>query len=361
LELQVKAIEGAARPDDLATHCMIHGRAVVENAFDAVAPLFPASTFAFAHFEVDLARFLTALFQRPEVFAPAEVRLLTEQLNAIPELGDIAGLVRKLDECCRGGVSIGFFTQDRDPGDKPAAGFALALPLRDEERLRSTIDAINRRIRSISDGGARSGLKDLVASRDGTCDLFDVVLAEGIVDDPTVTRIGFAIAQGHLVITNFFPSLRGMQTRLDGITPHAGKSERFRRALAQVSDDVRIGWILDGEAIYAYFDQSARGWAHEQTRATPARQILWRGEAEVAARNAGLQPGTEPWTKYVDEHYARRDEASTTQDRPAREREIRAWLGYFRGLVDDLGLHISGTGAGLELAIRFDLAHPVPR
>lgn len=354
LSLAMRAPAGPPAADDLAAAYGPFSRAELERTFGADARFFPAGTFAYGRFDVELRRFLATLFRRREVFSRADVSNLADGFAAIPEFGTIDGFVDRLADLCEGGLSFGFFTEEREPTAKSVPGYALVLPLRDEPALRRLVETLRERVRLGGTGGRRSAVKDVVATKSGDADLFELVLPDGFVDDPAVTKLGFAVADGRLVVTNWFPSLRDLGPRLAGRAPSAEGSAALRRGLLGAPEDVRVGWSMDAEALYRWLDQSADAWAIQQTTDTAAKQYQWRRAAEAAALRAGLKPGTLEFNKYADEAYDRAFESEARIRRPEVRRRIGAYLDHFRGLGDNVGLFVGGRGE-VEFGVTIEL------
>ncbi|HYC77855.1 MAG TPA: hypothetical protein VEI02_09525 [Planctomycetota bacterium] len=355
LRLALRTAEAPPSLDDLAPAYGRFTRDRLLAAFDADAPFLPASTFAVGRFEVAVKRFLTALFGRREIFSVADRSNLADALAAIPEFGSLDGLSTRLDDLCDGGLTLGFFRQDRESLDKTTPGYAAVLSLRDESRMRGLFDALRERVRLGGEGGRKQAVKDLVHSKSGDADLYELVLASGVVDDPRVTQIGFAVARGRLVVTNWFPSLRDLGARLAGSADDAADAPGLERAFAFAPDAMRTAWATDFERLYAWFDQSAEGWAVQRTTPGARAMIEWRRAADQAAEQAGLKVGTQDFEKFSNDAYEKRVEQESRVRRPEVRRRIQGYLDQFRGLARQIGVFVGDAGSDLELRLALEL------
>jgi hypothetical protein len=353
--LRMNAPEGQSALDDLAAAYQPFARLRLERAFAEDAAFLPAGTFAFARFELALPQFLAALFRRSEIFSPADLSLLRDGLATVPEFGTIEGFTQRFADLCDGGMTLGFFTQDREGGSRPAPGFAAVFSLRNEESLRALAETLRERVRRGAGDGRRQAVKDLVFTKSGDADLYEIQLPEGVLDHPDVTKLGFAIARGRFVFTNWAPALRDLGARLGGGGPSAESSEGLRRAFVYAPETVRAAWVLDPAAMYRWFDQSVDGWATLQTSDTGKKQLLWNAEAERQARAAGLKAGTPEFMDFVRKAYDNLYNQETRVRRPELKRQMQRYLDQFRDLGRCVGIFIGGRGeiefgAALELA-----------
>jgi hypothetical protein len=359
LDLTLRIGEGSPRQHDLGRSFRAYPRDDAGVAFGRVAPLLPESTFAFAHLLVDVPQFLEAFFQRPEIFTAADLANLRDALQSVPDLGDLSGLKNKLAQICDGKVSIGFFKQDRDVLDKPAAGCFVAWHLQDEKELRRLLDSLDRQVRERAARGVKSIVRDLVHTGSGEADVYEIVLPEGVVDDPRVTKLGLVVGREVLIVTNFIPSFRALAQvkALDErtIPPEATLIE----ALSRGPDQMRIDGAIAGDALYGYFDQAYEGWVVQKTTPSARDEREWRAMAESEARVRGLKEGTPEFKKVVEDAYQRRLDGLIKIKRPQERREIQTHLEYFRGLVRSIGFSI-GEHDGLEISLRIALDSPAP-
>lgn len=352
--LRIAAPEGQSAVADLAAAYQPFTRSHLERAFSDDAAYLPGSAFAFARFDVALPRFLSALFKRPEIFSDADLSLLRDGLASVPEFGTIEGFSDRFSDYCDGGLTLGFFTQDRENGSRPAPGLVVVMSLRDEDGLRRLVDALRERIRTSAATGRRQGIKDLVHTRSGAADLYEIQLPDGVLDHPDVTKLGFAISRGRFVFTNWFPSLRDLGARIAGEAPSADAVPGLRRALTYAPETVRAAWVLDPASMYRWFDQSVEGWATLQTSDTGRKQALWNSEAERLAREAGLKANTPEFFDFVRKAYDNLYNQETRVRRPELKRQMQRYLDQFRGLGRSVGLFVGGRsevefGASLEL------------
>jgi hypothetical protein len=357
LTLRFLAPEGVAAADDLSPSYRIFGRPALDRALQDDGRFLPPETFAFGRFDVEMDAFLRALFRRPEVFSEADLSNLTDAFAATPEFGSIPGFVDKVSALCDGGVSIGFFKQEREAGERPTPGFAVVLTLRDEASARAIAWDLKERVRTNLAEGRRQAVKDLVARSAGDVDLYEIVLAEGIVTDPRTTKLGFAAGKGRLVVTNWFPALVKLGDRLGGTTPSAADSKALQKSLAYAPEAIRTGWALDAAKLFDWMDQSAPGWAYLRTTDTGVKQVAWRAEGERVAVEAGLARGTIEFERKVAEVYDRLRDQESRVARPELERRIKAYLDQFRGLALGAGLFVGGRG-DVEFGFAVELLGP---
>ncbi len=353
-QLSIKTMEGIAKPADLSPAYQPFPKDVAVEALRRSAPLLPASTFAFGHFEVDTRRFLAALFQRPEVFSRADLSALNDALSSLREIKTVDGLVEAIDDTCHGSLSLAFFKQDREPLDNSEPGVATVFELKDEARLRTLIAAIQEQVRVGADPAKKGGLKGIVPSKSGEIDLFELVLPDGIVDDYRVTKPGFAISKGMIVCTNYFPTLREAAKAGNLFLADSPTREILERALATSPDDLRMAWAVAGTSMYSYFDQSVEGWATKRTTPSAVVERAWRTKAESDARARGLRPDTPEFTKSVEHAYEREAEAMTGPQRRAERAKLQQYLDYFRDLVETADVTVANSD-GLDLTLRVDL------
>lgn len=347
LVLRLKAPEGRAAADDLSPAYQPFSKGALDRHFADDAPYFPASTFAYARFDFALQRFLSALFKRPELFSPADLSNLRDGFATMPEFGTIEGFVDRVAESCDGGAALAFFTQDRagvatDARTRPTPGYALALSVRDESSVRGLLETMRERVRLGGASGKRQVVRDLVATKSGDFDVYELSLPDGLLDDPTTTKFGFALARGRFLFTNWAPALADLGSRLAGTAPSAVESVALRNALAYAPEDVRTAWALDGKALFAWMDQSVDAWAAMQTAESGKKQILWNAEAERQARGAGLKPGSPEYADAINKAYDRLRNAEISVRRPELKRRIQTYLDQLRGTVDAVGLFVGG-------------------
>jgi hypothetical protein len=359
LDLRLRIVEAAPRQHDLSQSLRNYPREDAAMAFQRAAPLLPDSTFAFTHFRADVPRFLDAFFQRSELFSAADINNLKDALKSVPGVDDLAGLKNKLAQISDGRISIGFFTQDREPLDKAAPGHFVAWQLQDETELRNLISAVDRQIRERSSQGVKSVVREIVHTAGKGVDVYELVLPEGVVDDARVTKLGLVIGRGVLIVTNYVPSFRGLAQvgALDERTLPAEST--LITTLDRGPDSMRIDGAIAGAPIYRYFDHAAVGWAVQKTTPSARKEIEWRATAEASARQRGLKDGTPEFNKVVDESYQRNLDSLLQIERPRISREIAQNLEYFRGLVSGVGFSI-GERDGVEIGVRVELMPRVP-
>ena len=354
----ISGTEAVPSDTDLATAFRPFSKALLGSMFDRAAPLLPSSTFAFGAFDVDLERFVVNLFSRPELFSDGDRRTLADALKQVPEFGDVGGLARKLATLCEGSMTLGFFAQDRPVYDDAAvAGFAVVLPLSDEPGMSRLLDALERQVR---ESRGRNGIKDLVRQRVDGVEVGEVVLPDALVSDPRTLRLGFAIARGHLVVTNWYPSFIKLADRLNKVEKSAADSESLRTGLEGAPEDLRGGVVFDGKATEAYFDQNVAGWAYQQTSSSGAKQAQWRGQCMADAAARGLVPGSPEYGRFVEDCYDARAEGEVRVRRPQVRARLETWMGYFRGLTNHLGLWLGGGGGLASFDLRIVLRDTGP-
>ncbi len=345
--------ESSPGDQDLSTAFRPFPKPLVGASFDRSAPLLPASTFAFGVFDVDLERFITNLFARPELFSPADRRTLNDALAGIPEIADVSGLARTIGGLCEGTMSLAFFAQDRPAyEDAAVAGFAVTLPLRDEAAMLRLLDSLERRVKNEA---GRKGIKDFVRQRIGSVEIGEVVLPDALVDDPRTLRLGYAIAKGQLVVTNWFPSFVKLSDRLNKVEPSAADSEALKVALDGAPEDLRGGIAFDSKGVETYFDQNVAGWAYQQTAASGAKQAQWRGQCMTDAATRGMVPGTPEYGRFVEDCYDAKAEGEVRVRRPQVRARLETWMGYFRGLPKHFAIWLGGGSGLASFTLRIQL------
>jgi hypothetical protein len=359
LELKLRVTEGAPRPNDLGPSFRVYPKEEAAIAFGRAAPLLPDTTFAFAHFLVDVPQFLDAFFQRSEIFVPADLSNLADALRSVPEIENLTGLKEKLAKICDGKLSIGFFKEDREVIDKPAAGCFIAWHLRDVDELRRLLSAVDQRIRERASQGTKSVIRELVRTQKGEVEVYEIVLPEGVVDDPRVTKLGLVVGREHLIVTNFIPSFRVL-TQVASLDDRQLPAEgTLATTLEHGPDSMRIDCAIAGDATYDWVDQSAEGWAVQKTTPSARQEHQWNAAAQADARQRGLKDGTPEFAKFVDDAYQRNLDQLLKIDRPEIRREIEEYRRYFRGLFKSIGIAI-GEKDGVEIAVRVDLNAATP-
>ena len=334
LELKVRMTEASPRPNDIAKSFKPFDREEAGSEFLRAAPLLPETAFAFAHLKVDVPRFLDAFFQRPELFTAADLGNLADALRSVPELGDLAGLKEKLARICDGSLSLGFFKQDRDGLDKPTPGYFVAWHLQDEKELKRILDAIGARIRERAPDGPRA-IRDLVRVPKPEVDYYEIVVPQGVVDDPRVTKLGLVVGKETLIVTNFIPSFKP----LTEVGLHLGSHDPGR-------EDARLRARSGARHHAARLRDFGRG---DLQVVRPGRAGLGRPEDDaerqdrlrVARRGRGAGPRQRPqgWDARVPEvrrrrlpaqaRGAREDQASAAprRDQPLPRRTSAGWCG----------------------------------
>ena len=228
----------------------------------------------------------------------------------------------------------------------------MICPVRNRMRLITQFKKIDRRLRA--DAARDTAIKQLFHVKVGQSDLYEPVLANSVVDDPRVTMPGIAVLPGSLMFTNFHPFQRRVADVIEKKLDPLGIPEGFRVAQSYAPSFLRIAALIDGDNLQPWLQQSADGWAYEQTVATNMDYIAWRQAANRAAQRAGLERGSDGYAAYVEREIGRQEKDITEVKRPQLKRDINQYIDDFEGFLAGIGIFVEDTSGGVRMSLRID-------
>ena len=346
---------GAEKKGDLSTVLRPFSAPALRADHGALKDFLPNQVFATIRLEAPLGEVCEVLIKRDNLFTAEDRKDLREMFQAVPGLGGLEGLLRKLTEVTEPELTVAFFKQDREVlAEEAEPGQAIVAPITDEAGLRQLLSLIDRDVQNRRGEGT---IKQIYTEERGGVSLYKPVLTSGVVDDPRVTIPGLAIVDGHLVITNFFPFLRDIPKVLAGTMEPMGGAG-FDVALSYAPQSMLFAAVIDNGRLQPYLEQSAPGWAFLQTSPTQDDMGAWREEFAARAVKQGIPKGTRQFSDFVDSAFRRRYADLTEVQREAKLRGIEEHLQHFDGLIRGTGLFVE-TGTGdVRMSLRIELETP---
>jgi hypothetical protein len=359
LGVSLRADRGLDREHDLVPLLQGFTRDEALRFLESATAFLPDDVFAFATLRCPPGRLLDWVFSRADLVPPGIASEIDGWLGRHPTLGGRPEQVARLDALLEAEVGCAFFRQPRESyPDKAEPGVAVVIPVRDPQGLHRLLEGIVDEIRRQR---GEKGPKDLVRRVDGDVVFYDLLVGDGIFDDYRVTRPGLALAQGHLVLTNFQPFSDRIPSVLRRPELGAARHPGLLRAMQFAPAKLLLASVADGEALEPYLDQSAPGWATSRTIILQTDYMRQRAifAAEEAPRR-GLRPGTPEYAEAEERFVIERTEAQQSSRREDVLRTIQSHVDAFRGLVGDLGFYVEDGRRGAAFGIRLDLRRAGP-
>ena len=355
IQLDLQALAAPGRPGDLAPFLLPMDRSGLDRRLDTLGSMLPAGVFAMLALEAPFGEVLGILLERPLVVGAEERRSFEDWARSIPEFGSLAGFQSALDETLGRQAAILWFQQPRPAlEDEAEAGYVLAWPIADRARLDAILQTLETQVRRTAGEGI---LKDLVRTEQEGIVLYEPVPVAGLIDDPRVTRPGFAIVQGYFLATNFLPWLRQVPDVLADRVPALGRPGPLAEAAGYAPDQSDLAGVLDFGALVPYVQQSASGWAWQQTYPSQSEMMKWRTRFAQEAAERGIPSGSREWDEYIQSRFSQAHDARVRVDRPQIRRDIEGYLDDFKEAFSSLGFFVDHRSGGMGLRLRFDPRH----
>ncbi|MAG57158.1 MAG: hypothetical protein CMJ83_12765 [Planctomycetes bacterium] len=345
---------GDQKEDDVSAVLEPFTKDDLEEVMDGYRRFLPKEVFGILHLHAPLGRLTQRLFSREDIFPFEEQKLLDDYLASTPVFGSRVAFFETLSRHSESATSIVFFTQPREMfSDQAKPGYAVVVRAKDIEGLKRLLARLQREIVQTNGEGP---VTQLFHETKGGVELYKPVLQANVIDDPRVTIPGLAIADGHLLISNFYPMLKVLPEVLAGTHPSMKDHDGFQSALSYAPDDLLLAGLLDHDRLEPYLDQSVSGWAHQHSTPTNDDFEQWIIEGRNLGVKQDMKPGPE-LEGFADRYRNRKHEAAIQVELPRRRAEARRHVDYFRGLLTSTGFFVEIQGGEVKIQLRIDPKH----